>query len=96
MIVLSKTYSFTVNPLVDSTTDIESCNSFTYSLFTAEDKVNLDKNLLLEQVVFDILFDKYLKESEKITCNKYANKMRKNSMKQIGLGKALIKKLRAL
>ena len=36
---------------------------------------NVEKNLLIEQLIFDILFDKYLQESKLMTRNSYANYM---------------------
>ena len=43
-------------------------NPYTYPDFS-----DLRKDLLIGQLVFDILFDKYLNESESMTLNRYSN-----------------------
>lgn len=45
--------------------------------YTLLDFSDLTKSLLVEQIVFDILFDKYLTESELMTRNSYSNYMGK-------------------
>lgn len=55
-------------------------------------KLNMD--LLVEQLVLDILFDKYLKEAEKMTLHTYANKMNMMMNGNINSENTIYKKMR--
>lgn len=46
-----------------------------FNILSTDDHQALNKTLLYNQIVFDILFDKYLSESEIMTCNKYVATM---------------------
>lgn len=62
-------------------------------LYTYPDFSNIKKDLLIEQLIFDILFDKYLDESELMTRNGYSTymsmKLYEDSIQQINCARAI-------
>ena len=55
--------------------EVQTLNPFSMSYYFDCSKLNIE--LLVEQLVFDILFDKYLKEAEQMTLHTYAGNMSK-------------------
>lgn len=66
-----------------------------FSILSSDDHKVLDKTLLYNQIVFDILFDKYLSESEIMTCNRYVEKMREKLEEDKYFTESLNKKISA-
>lgn len=65
-----------------------------FNILSSNDHKVLNKTLLCNQIVFDILFDKYLGESEIMTCNRFVEKMYEKLKKMYSI-ESLNKKISA-
>lgn len=93
-----------LSALVDAAIDIfvkatslgaaDDSNNRIYTLFVPEDHANINTKLLVEQIIFDILFDKYVSESKKMTCNAYAEKMQEKFKDMSGFASRINKKIK--